>query len=113
MTGVVESSGRDAAAVQLSQLGYLPVRIEEAKKWDWRESLRALEESLTAVTSQDKIILTRQMATLIDAGLSFVAVFDALIEQTPNPRLKGILTQVRRDVEDLAARQIPEQDPVA
>ncbi len=99
MTGILESPGRDAAAMQLSQLGYLPVRIQEAKGWEWRESLKALEASLTQVTPQDKIILTRQMATLIDAGLSFVAVFDALIEQTANSRLKGILTQVRRDVE--------------
>src|SRR5574341_1228806 len=99
MTGILESPGRDAAAIQLSQLGYLPVRIQEATGWDWRESLKTLEESLTQVTPQDKIILTRQMATLIDAGLSFVAVFDALIDQTANPRLRGILTQVRRDVE--------------
>jgi type II secretory pathway component PulF len=99
MTGILESPGRDAAAVQLSQLGYLPVRIQEATGWDWRESLKTLEESLTQVTPQDKIILTRQMATLIDAGLSFVAVFDALIDQTANPRLRGTLIQVRRDVE--------------
>lgn len=99
MTGVLDSSGRDAVALHLGQLGYLPIRIQEATGTDWRESLKALEESLTQITAQDKIIVTRQMATLIDAGLSFVAVFDALIEQTSNQRLKGILTQVRRDVE--------------
>lgn len=99
MTGILDSSGRDAVATHLSQIGYLPVRIEEARGWDWREAIKNLEESLTQVTPQDKIILTRQMATLIDAGLSFVAVFDALIEQTANQRLKNILTQVRRDVE--------------
>lgn len=99
MTGILESSGRDAAALQLDQLGYLPVRIEEAGGWNWREALANIEQRLTPVTPEDKIILTRQMATLIDAGLSFVAVFDALIEQTPNPRLKGILGQVRREVE--------------
>ncbi|MFZ5876399.1 MAG: type II secretion system F family protein [Nitrospirota bacterium] len=99
MTGVLESSGRDAAAMQINQLGYFPVRIEEANGWDWREASARVGEWLTQVTPQDKIIMTRQMATLIDAGLSFVAVFDALIEQTNNPRLRTVLVQVRRDVE--------------
>ncbi|MBI3607703.1 MAG: type II secretion system F family protein [Nitrospirae bacterium] len=99
MTGVMESSGREAAALQLDQLGYLPIRIEETKGWDWRESIKAFETFTTRISAEDLIILTRQMATLITAGLSFVSVFDALVEQTMNPKLKGILIQVRQDVE--------------
>ncbi len=100
MTGVVECSGREAAALQLDQLGYLPIRIEEQSAgFDWRASLQALNDLTVRVTDEDLIILTRQMATLIDAGLSFVTVFDALIEQTANPKLKAILIQVRHDVE--------------
>jgi type II secretory pathway component PulF len=100
MTGVVECSGREAAALQLDQLGYLPIRIEEqSASFDWRASLQAFNELTVRVTDEDLIILTRQMTTLIGAGLSFVTVFDALIEQTPNPKLKAILIQVRHDVE--------------
>jgi hypothetical protein len=45
MTGVVESSGREAAALQLDQLGYLPIRIEEqSARFDWRASLQALND---------------------------------------------------------------------
>jgi len=99
MTGVMESSGREAAALQLDQLGYLPIRIDEAKGWDWRASMKAFETFTTRISAEDLIILTRQMATLITAGLSFVSVFDALVEQTANPKLKGILIQVRQDVE--------------
>jgi type II secretory pathway component PulF len=99
MTGVLDSSGRDAVALHLGQLGYLPVRIQEAAGWDWREVLATIEQQLSQVTLQDKIVLTRQMATLIEAGLSFVAMFDALVDQAPNLRLKGLLSQVRSDVE--------------
>ena len=99
MTGVMESSGREAAALQLDQLGYLPIRIDETKGWDWREAMKAFETFTTRISPEDLIILTRQMATLIDAGLSFVSVFDALVEQTANQKLKGILIQVRQDVE--------------
>jgi type II secretory pathway component PulF len=99
MTGVLDSSGRDAAAIHLNQLGYFPVRIDEAKGTDWRESFARVGDWFTQVTPQDKIIMTRQMATLIDAGLSFVAAFDALIEQTTNQKLRAVLIQVQRDVE--------------
>lgn len=100
MTGIMESSGRDAAALQLDQLGYLPVRIEEARSWgNWRDALKNFESMFVTIGSEDMIILTRQMATLIDAGLSFVSVFDALVEQTVNPKLRSILIQVRKDVE--------------
>jgi type II secretory pathway component PulF len=99
MTGIVESSGREAAALQLDQLGYLPIRIDEASGWDWRTSLKAFEEFTTRISAAELIILTRQMATLITAGLSFVSAFDALVEQTANPKLKAVLIQVRRDVE--------------
>ncbi len=99
MTGILESSGREAAALQLDQLGYLPIRIDEATGWDWRTSLKSFEEFTTRVSAEDLIILTRQMATLITAGLSFVSAFDALIEQTVNPKLKSILIKVRQDVE--------------
>lgn len=100
MTGIVESSGRDSAALQLDQLGYLPVRIEETKAWaSWRDGLTNFESWLITISAEDMIILTRQMATLIDAGLSFVSVFDALIEQTANQKLRSILIQVRKEVE--------------
>src|SRR3990172_7564399 len=100
MTGVVECSGREAAALQLDQLGYLPIRIDEQSAgFDWRASLQALNDLTVRVTDEDLIILTRQMTMLIGAGLSFVTVFDALIEQAVNPKLRAILIQVRHDVE--------------
>jgi type II secretory pathway component PulF len=99
LTGTVESSGREAAALHLDRLGYLPIRIDEVSGFDWRAFLKKFETLTTRISSEDLIIQTRQMATLIDAGLSFVAVFDALTEQTANPKLKAILLRVRHDVE--------------
>ena len=45
------------------------------------------------------IVLSRQLATLISAGVPFLASFDALVEQTGNPKLREIILKVRRDVE--------------
>lgn len=95
-TGTIDTAGRDDVAAQLDNLGYIPVLIEEV-----REGIFSPEffERFQVVHPQDMIILSRQLATLISAGLPFITSFDALIEQTENKRLKRIINQVRKDVE--------------
>ncbi len=51
------------------------------------------------VTDKDIVILTRQLATMIDAGLPLVQCLDILGSQTENKTLAGIVNQVRTDVE--------------
>ncbi|MBI3595845.1 MAG: type II secretion system F family protein [Nitrospirae bacterium] len=95
-TGTIETSSRDAVASQLDHLGYHPVLIEEIRK-----ELGAAElfDRFTRISPENLIIFSRQLATLISAGLPFMTSFDALIEQTDNKRLKNVIVQVRKDVE--------------
>ncbi len=51
------------------------------------------------VTDKDIVILTRQLATMIDAGLPLVQCLDILGSQTENKTLASVVTQVRTDVE--------------
>ena len=51
------------------------------------------------VTDKDIVILTRQLATMIDAGLPLVQCLDILGSQTENKTLAGVVAQVRTDVE--------------
>lgn len=95
-TGTIESTGQDAVAAQLDHLGYIPVAIEPERE---RPSLPDWLGGLGGVKPQDLIIFTRQLATLISAGLPFMTSFEALIEQTEDKRLKAVITQVRADVE--------------
>ncbi len=95
-TGTIETSHRDAAASQLDRLGYLPISIEEERK---EIRLGEFFERFRRVLPEDLIVFSRQLATLISAGLPFMTSFDALIEQTENRRLKNVIVQVRRDVE--------------
>jgi len=96
-SGAIETSNEDAVAAQLDTLGYIPVKIEEERK----SSLIGPNflERFQPITSEDLIIFSRQLATLINAGLPFITSLDALIEQTENKRLKRLITQIRRDLE--------------
>jgi len=51
------------------------------------------------VTDKDIVILTRQLATMIDAGLPLVQCLDILGSQTENKTLSKVIIQVRTDVE--------------
>ena len=51
------------------------------------------------VTDKDIVIFTRQLATMIDAGLPLVQCLDILGSQTENSTLAKTVVQVRTDVE--------------
>ncbi len=51
------------------------------------------------VKDKDIVILTRQLATMIDAGLPLVQCLTILGSQTENKRLAAVIGQVRTDVE--------------
>ena len=95
-TGTIDTAGRDEVAGQLDNLGYFPVLIEEVKEGIFSPDFF---ERFQVVHPQDMIVFSRQLATLISAGLPFIASFDALIEQTENKRLRKVITHVRKDVE--------------
>src|SRR5687768_17192043 len=53
----------------------------------------------TGVTAKDLQIFTRQLATMIDAGLPLVQCLDILAAQTENKSFKKILSSVKNSVE--------------
>lgn len=53
----------------------------------------------TGITDKDIVVFTRQLATMIDAGLPLVQCLQILGDQTENKTLAKVVTQVRSDVE--------------
>ena len=95
-TGTIETTGVDAVASQLDHLGYIPISIQEEKEGS---SVRDWLQDFGGVPAQELIVFTRQLATLISAGLPFLTTFQALIDQTENKRLRRVIEEVRKDVE--------------
>src|SRR5437764_9822305 len=58
---------------------------------------------LTGVSSQDLAIATRQLATLIAAGIPLVEGLTALVDQVEQPRLKKIMGVVKQKVNEGAS----------
>ncbi|MBT9538051.1 MAG: type II secretion system F family protein, partial [Nitrospirae bacterium] len=51
------------------------------------------------VKDEDLIVFSRQLATLVTAGISFIRSLDTLSEQTKSRKLRKIIEEIRREVE--------------
>jgi len=95
-TGAMEAVRRDTVADQLAGKGFIPVLIEEET-----QSLLGPDffQGLTRVKPQDLIVLSRQLSTLVSAGIPFLSSLGTIEKQTENPRLRAAIVDVRRSVE--------------
>jgi general secretion pathway protein F len=55
------------------------------------------------VSESDKAVVTRQLATLVGAGIPLVEALTALIDQVDNPKLKVAIGQIRQQVNEGAS----------
>ncbi len=94
--GIMEARGKEAVADQLSGQGFIPVLIEEET-----QSLLGPDFflNLKHVAPQDLIVLSRQLATLVSAGIPLLSSLGTIEKQAENPRLKAALADIRSSVE--------------
>lgn len=96
ITGVIHSSTKETSAAELFSRGYIPIEIRPEKE---SRGLRIRGGIFETVRSEDLIVFSRQLATLIKAGISFMRSLDTLEEQTKSRKLKSVIVSIRRDVE--------------
>lgn len=91
---VVQAESEVAAAKLLSAQGFVPLKIELQ---DEREGFfRRLSNK---ISSKDKIVFTRQLATLIGAGLPLAQSMHTVLEQTQNKQMQSIIQEIISDIE--------------
>jgi type IV pilus assembly protein PilC len=93
--GVIEAPNIDSAKGHLKKIRITPTKVKEKPK----DVLENIEMFKPKVTGKDVVIFTRQLSTMIDAGLPLVQGLEILGAQQENPTFKTILLQVRADVE--------------
>lgn len=87
-----EFQGHSAALVkvQLKKKGIIPRKVSK------KPTSIAFGEK--KVKPQDIAVFSRQMATMMRAGVPLIQAFDIVIEGSENPALKTMVTQLRNDV---------------
>lgn len=90
---VQAESERSAAKLLMAQ-GIVPLEIIEQSK-----KANIFSKFTNRVSTKDRIIFTRQLATLINAGLPLAQSLRTLAEQTPNKRLVAIINDIITSIE--------------
>ena len=99
ISGEMEAATRDAVLARLraQRIQPIPAKIRERGKGLDREiALPGLGEK---IKTRDVVVFTRQLGTMIDAGLPIVQCLDILASQTENKKFRGVIRQLKEDVE--------------
>jgi general secretion pathway protein F len=99
--GVLEATSTQGAVARLQQMGLIPIRAEEAGVA--RAGTREAKASRplfgrNRITQDDIAVVTRELATLLKAGLPLDRAFEILITLAPSAKLGELLGRIRNDV---------------
>src|SRR5215212_4204913 len=90
----LEGSGTMAVAHELRQQGLLVIDVKEQSV-----AQKDILAPFKGIKLADLVVFSRQLATMINAGLPIVRALYILSEQTGNPKLRDVVIAVRKDVE--------------
>jgi type IV pilus assembly protein PilC len=91
---VVQAESEQAAANVLLSQGFAPLSINEEGSSD-----SFISRLSNRIHVKDKIVFSRQLATLIGAGLPLAQSMRTIAEQTENKRFRVIIEEILADIE--------------
>jgi type IV pilus assembly protein PilC len=91
--GELDAESKQAVAQQLRGKGLIVLDIEEQKNSDIKFGF------LKRVKAQELTVATRQLATMIQSGMSLLRALYVLEEQARSEKFREAITSVRQDVE--------------
>lgn len=95
----IEASSEAAVANRLKSMGLAPLSITEVSTTGLQKEIN-IPGFGPKVKLKDLAVMTRQLATMVSAGLTLLRSLSILAEQTENEALRKILGTVRGDVEN-------------
>jgi len=96
--GVMEGDTARQVRQQLREKGLTPLRVEEAAEKEVRASRRGGFQLRRGISAAELALMTRQLATLVQAALPLEEALQTVAKQSESPRLKSLLLAVRAKV---------------
>ncbi len=100
--GIVDADSESLARTKLRSMGRYPVSIAVSSSRQSKSGSRGGVGLglLERVKSEEISIMTRQLATLLGAGIPLVQCLDSLVAQTRNAVLKKVIAQIKGAVNE-------------
>jgi len=102
--GIMQSDTQALALNDVRSLGLFPTHIKEATRADERRAMRQGKGGLNefyfgGVKTKEIVVMTRQLSTLIDAGLPLLRCINVLIAQLKASKMRDILREISADIQ--------------
>jgi general secretion pathway protein F len=100
--GIVDADSARTAREKLRASGIYPTRLDETRTTEPRPERTRFEFRMLRqrVGRADLVATTRQLATLLSAGLPLVTALSGVLDQVKKPALRRVLSQVRERVNE-------------
>ena len=97
--GRLEATTESAAAAKLNGMGLTPVAIKETAAGTGLNKEISFGGAGKQINLKDLAVMTRQLSTMIGAGLTLLRALSILADQTQNKKLAAVLSKVTHEVE--------------
>lgn len=94
VSGTITATSRDEAIKNLREQGSRPLTVKDAKSKGGSINL-----SRSKVKTKDLVLFTRELSTMISAGVALPKSLDTLANQAENKYFKQVVTGIKHDVE--------------
>ena len=99
--GIIDANSEVQARTKLRSMGKFPVSITlTSRELSQSDGRRRSLDLFRRVKSQEVTLMTRQLATLLGAGIPLVQALESLMAQTRNSMLKKVIAQIKGAVNE-------------
>ena len=95
VSGTIDGVNEKSVTARLREMGLRPFEIVEQKE---SKGMSFSFGKKTKIKSEHLTTFTRQLATLLDAGLPLLRALAILVEQSATPVLSELVEQIRTDI---------------
>ncbi len=96
----VEADSKDAVNNIILAKGLIPLKVTRHAAGGSNSALSFIKEKLSPVKVSELILFTKQLKTMIRAGVPMIRLLGILENQTENPTLKNIIDSISRDIKE-------------
>ncbi len=98
--GIIDAESEVQARLKLRSGGQFPVSISESRNSSVVGKQGRQVHLFSRVKPEDVSVMTRQLATLMGAGIPLVQALSSLVDQTGNSQLKKIIAEIKEQVNE-------------
>lgn len=98
-SGMMEAETSKAVALKLEEFGFTPVSISVVESTGISLRIEAFLKSFQHIKTEDLIVFTRQLSSILEAGVPLVEGLDAVHEQVRDKKFREVVFEVRREIE--------------